>query len=279
MRAAFPANAERWFSPWTRADVLVLVLLLGFSLLARLATLEPVPTGLEERGPWLAAKCLRLGLPLPELAPGGASLGLILPGYVGQLLFGLHPNVYYLAPVAGSLLLVVLVFSLCRRLRGRLGGFLGGLAAALLCVLGRGHPATAPLFPAIVAAILLLIMRYLMDEERRFPGLGFSALMLSLACEMDRGGFVLLAVCLVALPAYRARAPHVLGFGLVFLGSWLAEAAAIAAFGLGPAPSFPKPPAWSGGAILGPVLAAALVPALVALVLAAVGLGEKAAER
>jgi hypothetical protein len=86
-----------------------------------------------------------------------ARMGVNVPTYVSQLLFGTAPSVYYVVPIASFTLQTVFVYLLGRRLGGRAAGVLG----ALVMILSPGMTRTASqLFPDGIAGTAAVIAGY-----------------------------------------------------------------------------------------------------------------------
>ena len=109
------------------SERIIVLALLVLTLWVRLSTQMMIHTGVDERDYWYAAKALSQGFAYPDLTHRTVRWAIILPVAALQKIFGVHPNVYYIAPILNALAQTVLLYALGKRLRGRFVGILSAI--------------------------------------------------------------------------------------------------------------------------------------------------------
>jgi hypothetical protein len=145
--------------PSSLSHCTILTALVLFTLIFRLLTLMMPHTGVDERDYWSAGKAIVSEAPYPDVQHRTVRWPIILPVALTQLLFGTHPNVYYVAPLVVGCLVAALFYSTGRRLGGRLVGFFAALGFILFPYMIR---AGSQIRPEIFGVLfMLLAIRFL----------------------------------------------------------------------------------------------------------------------
>lgn len=169
-------------------ETAVIVSLLVLTLWFRVSTQMITHTGVDERDYWTSAKALSQGYEYPELSHRTVRWAVILPVALIQLLFGVHPNVYYIAPVLNALAQTFLVYIIGRRLKNRMTGI---IAAFFMIFFPYQIRAASQVRPEIFSMTYILLavfffIKYLADGNRgRRPlvSLCLSSLMIFVSYE------------------------------------------------------------------------------------------------
>jgi hypothetical protein len=208
----------------------ILLGLLVFTLFFRLATLMMMNTGVDERDYWYSGKAIANGLPYPELSHRTTRFSVILPVALTQLLFGSHPNVYYVMPVLNSLLQVALAFAIGTKLRGRLTGFLAGLGLVLFPYMIRAGSQVRPEIFSMTYMLLVFyfFLEYMQRPEKEIRLLLWTSVCLFVAYESKVTNLFFLPGLLLAILVYKKKLSHafILAGAVVLL--FLAETGAYA---------------------------------------------------
>jgi hypothetical protein len=219
------------------ADLAILSALVFLTLWVRLSTQMMIHTGVDERDYWYAAKALSQGFPYPALTHRTVRWAIILPVAAIQKLFGVHPNVYYIAPILNALCQTALLFALGTRLGGRR---VGALAALMLVFFPYQIRAASQVRPEIFSITYMLmcalpLVSALRSSGRRRAGYLLAAsVALFLAYETKITNLFFLPGIFVLLLFFggrgiRAGVRDCLVFGLPLLALFLAETAVYAA--------------------------------------------------
>ncbi len=190
----------------SQASRTLLLALVIFTLLFRLLTLMNIHTGVDERDYWRGAKALVTSESFPEVQHRTVRWSILVPVAAIQLVFGTHPNVYYVAPLLLSAAIAVLLYFAGRRLDGgHLTGFLAALGFVLFPYMIRGgsqiRPGIFSLF-YLLGALLLLLRR--MDAE-------------------DTGSVSLLPIGALLFLAYLSKITNVYVFPAFLIALWLLQ--------------------------------------------------------
>lgn len=214
-----------------RRDAALIVALVLFALFFRLATLMIMNTGVDERDYWFSAKALASGLPYPDVTHRTTRFAIILPVALTQLILGSHPDVYYVTPVANSMLQAALLYLLGRRLRGRLAGFLAALGLTLFPYMIRAGSQVRPEVFSLtyVLAVLLFFLEYLTRDSREMGPLLWTAGFLFIAYEAKITNMYLAPGMFVAILLYKRKPSHAFLFAGLLAGLFLAETGVYAA--------------------------------------------------
>lgn len=114
---------------WLAAELVPVLLCALVVVVYRLLHLEPIEVGGDALKVWEFARSLSFGEPIPEkLNHHTSRFGLVIPSLLAQKWAGSQATSYYLAPVASSVLLHVLVYLVGKRLSGAMAGAMGVLA-------------------------------------------------------------------------------------------------------------------------------------------------------
>jgi hypothetical protein len=149
-----------------RETRVILASIVVFTLVFRLLTLMMPHTGVDERDYWSAGKALVSEAPYPDVHHRTVRWPIILPVAFTQLLFGVHPNVYYVTPLALSCLIAGLFYTIGRRLGGHPVGFLAALGFALFPYVIR---AGSQIRPEIFGVLFMLLAIRFLHAQGRTP--------------------------------------------------------------------------------------------------------------
>ncbi len=221
-----------------RANRLILAALVLLTLWVRLSTQMMIHTGVDERDYWYAAKALSQGFPYPALTHRTVRWAIILPVVVIQKIFGVHPNVYYVAPILNALCQTILLFALGTFLGGRR---VGALAALFLIFFPYQIRAASQTRPEIFSITYMLLCAYPLavalrsSGNRRIRYLLASSFALFLAYETKITNlFFLPGIFAVLLffgkQGWKTGIRDCFVFGLPLLALFLAETGIYAAF-------------------------------------------------
>lgn len=111
----------------TKADFILLIAFVVFTLLVRLGTLMPIDTGVDVRDYWESAQALANGSKYPELTHRTVRFSVILPIAASLKIFGDTPNSYYILPVLNSVIQTLLFYAIGCSVRGPLTGFISAI--------------------------------------------------------------------------------------------------------------------------------------------------------
>lgn len=164
------SRASSWLFLGVVYEVLLVAALGTLVFYWRLLGLEQVEIGGDALKVWEFARQLAHGAGLPsEFNHHIARFGMVIPVLVAQLVFGSDAWVYYVAPLAASVVLHLSVYGIARKISGRFGGIL-----AVVLLLGFGEmvrPSSQilpELFgPAYVCAAYLAALFYTDATGRR----------------------------------------------------------------------------------------------------------------
>ena len=123
--------------------------------------------GVDERDYWYAAKALSQGFEYPALTHRTVRWAIILPVAALQRVFGVHPNVYYVAPILNALAQTALLYALGKTLRGR---FTGILASLFMIFFPYQIRAASQVRPEIFSITYMLLCAYLLVIALRREG-------------------------------------------------------------------------------------------------------------
>ncbi len=199
-----------------------------------MSTQMMVHTGVDERDYWYAAKAISQGLPYPDLTHRTVRWAIILPVAALQKVFGIHPNVYYVAPILNALAQTALLYALGKRLRGR---FVGILAALMLVFFPYQIRAASQVRPEIFSITYMLLCAYLFvmalsrNGRRRLLPLIASSLVMFLAYETKITNLFFLPGVFLSLLLFggKTRIRDCFTFGLPLLTLFLLETGVYAA--------------------------------------------------
>jgi hypothetical protein len=210
----------------------ILLALVIFAVFFRLATLMMIHTGVDERDYWYSGKTIAHGLPYPELSHRTTRFSIILPVAAVQFLLGSRPNVYYVLPILNAALQAALAFIIGMRLRGRLTGFLAGLAMVLFPYMARAGSQVRPEIFSITYILLAFyfLVEYLDREEREILPLMWTALFLFIAYESKITNLFFVPGIILAILIYKKRPSHAFLLAGTLLGLFLLETGAYAIF-------------------------------------------------
>ncbi len=219
-------------SVFTRNDRIILIALVLFALFFRLATLMMIHTGVDERDYWFSAKAIAHGLPYPDVTHRTTRFAVILPVALAQVLFGSHPNVYYVLPVLNSMLQAGLAFLIGLRLRGRLTGFIAGLSLTLFPYMIRAGSQVRPEIFSVTYILLAVYFftTYLERTEKQAAPLIWTAVWVFIAYEAKITNLFFVPGLLIAMLAYKKKPLQAILFCAILLGLFLAETGLYAAF-------------------------------------------------
>lgn len=215
-----------------RDDAIIVLILIVFVILFRLATLMIMNTGIDESDYWSAAKNLRLGLPYPPLTHRTVRWSLIIPVFFTQLIFGVKVNVYYVLPILYQAAQAVLLYFYGKRLHSRFAGILTALAITVFPYSARVgsqiRPEAVSLF--YIMASLWFLLNYLDDEDNRFKHLVPSILFIYLAYHAKITNLYFLPGILFTIWILAGRFKHAVSYGLILLGLYVFETLLYAVF-------------------------------------------------
>ena len=104
-------------------DTIILFLLIIFTILVRLLTLQMIGTGSDEVWNWFSAKKLFYGFPYNSWNHHTARFGIIIPVFLVQKVFGTHPVVYYIPTLIMSILLTFFLYKIGTKVHSRRAAF------------------------------------------------------------------------------------------------------------------------------------------------------------
>lgn len=219
-----------------KKDAVIILSLIFLALWVRLSTLMMVHTGVDERDYWFAAKAISQHLPYPELSHRTVRWAVILPVAFAQMLFGPHPNVYYVMPLLAALSQAVLVYLLGRALNGRLAGSLSSIALTFfpyqIRAASQVRPEVFSMTYILLAALALVLYVREADGRSRFSFVTLTALATFLAYEAKITNlFFMPGIALAILLYSKGKGlKDVFVYGSVLAGLYFAETAAYAVF-------------------------------------------------
>lgn len=212
------------------SERIIVLALLVLTLWVRLSTQMMIHTGVDERDYWYAAKALSQGFAYPDLTHRTVRWAIILPVAALQKIFGVHPNVYYIAPILNALAQTVLLYALGKRLRGR---FVGILSAIFLIFFPYQIRAASQVRPEIFSITYMLLCAYFLilalhgEGRKRMLLIVASSLTLFLAYETKITNLFFLPGIFLAMLLYggKTKVRDCFSFGLPLLGLFLVETA------------------------------------------------------
>lgn len=214
-------------------DRTIIILLLFLTLWVRSSTQMMIHTGVDERDYWYAAKTLVLGYEYPDLTHRTVRWSIIVPTAILQLIFGTHPNIYYLGPLINALIQTLVLYCIGRDIRGRMTGI---VAAIFLIFFPYQIRAASQIRPEIfsityIALCMYFLIRFI-KKENRLINLVLSSLFLFLAYMAKITNLFFLPGIIIALLLYEKehRLRNVVAYGGVLLLLYLAETASYAVF-------------------------------------------------
>jgi hypothetical protein len=142
---------------WDHAsELLAVVSLLGLLVLVKLLALLPVDVYWDAGAKWHFVRqwSYTNSFRHSHWSHHMARMGVNVPAYFVQLLFGTHASVYYVLPIAMFALQTLFVYLLCRRLSGRGAATLGVLLMTFSTAMTRGATQLLPDGMAATAAII-----------------------------------------------------------------------------------------------------------------------------
>ncbi len=204
--------------------------LLLLTLWVRLSTQMMIHTGVDERDYWYAAKALSQGFEYPALTHRTVRWAIILPVAALQRVFGVHPNVYYVAPILNALAQTALLYALGKTLRGR---FTGILASLFMIFFPYQIRAASQVRPEIFSITYMLLCAYLLVIALRREGRNrtilvvVSSLAMFLAYETKITNLFFLPGVFAAMLLYGGKRGFrdCFAFGLPLLALFIAETA------------------------------------------------------
>jgi hypothetical protein len=220
----------------SREDMLLVLILVLFTTVFRLMTLQMISTGVDASDYWNAAKAIISGGDFPELTHRTVRWGVILPVALIQLLFGHGPLAYYIAPILFQGLQTLLVFLIGRRISGRLCGFLAAIAMVVFPFAARVGSQILPetVSPVYVLGAFWFLLRYLdvrnTGRNPKLPDLIPSAFFLYLAYHAKITNLYFLPGFLLIIWLIGKSSIHALYFGMMLLGMYLLETGLYAVF-------------------------------------------------
>jgi hypothetical protein len=175
--AAEPGPSREWWridllvrQNWRHVDLhelSIIVSLLALCVLVKVLWLTPINIFTDAGEKWHFVRQWSYSNDIQHgtWSHHGARLGVNVPVYFIQKIFGTHPTAYYVAPIAGFTLQILFVYLIARRLSGRLAGVL----ASLLLIFFPGlTPTVAQLLPDGFGGTAAIIVAYLLirfEEE------------------------------------------------------------------------------------------------------------------
>lgn len=158
----------------------VLWLIAGFFILYKIISFRMFDIGGDAINYWFAAKHLYYGLTYSELTHQTSRFGIVLPMYISQLIFGVHPAVTAILPNILLCIQMVLIYKIAVRLHSVQAGFISALLF-LVCpyVIRWSGQILPPAFegPALTMSFYFLL-NYGENRKRPIMNLLLSALML-----------------------------------------------------------------------------------------------------
>jgi hypothetical protein len=212
-----------WFDP-----ALACVLTLG-ALVTLASTLPGLDMGGDAAWKWAFVRSWGRGLPW-VFDHHTARFAINLPIYLSQRVFGAHPNVMYVAPIAFALVQIPLVLAIGRRIASRP---VGVVAALGLIAFGPWANAASQLLPGVFQTTYLLFALYahcrfaLCPDSKWLVATGvalFAAYLAMISSLYFLPGFALATLCV------RRRASDVLIWAGVLVGAIALETLAYASF-------------------------------------------------
>lgn len=204
-------------------DQTIITALILFTLIFRMLTLMMIHTGVDERDYWTAGKALVSDAPYPEVQHRTIRWPIILPVAASQLIFGTHPNVYYVIPLIAGCLIVGLIYTTGRRLGGRLVGFLGALGFTLFPYMIRGGSQIRPEIFGVL--FMLLSIRFLYahghPETQTEARLQVPAVTLGLQHRLSKTDIDLLFIAGALFLAYLTKITNIFFVPGVLVYLWL----------------------------------------------------------
>ncbi len=100
---------------------------MAFFVFYKVITLRMFDTGGDAINYWFAAKQLYYSLPYGELTHQTTRFGIVLPVYLSQLLFGIHPLVTAFLPNFLLLLQVIFIYKIGVKAHGVNAGFFSAI--------------------------------------------------------------------------------------------------------------------------------------------------------
>lgn len=216
----------------SRDDRAVVIALVFFTLLFRLATVMMINTGVDERDYWQSARALARGLAYPELSHRTTRFGVILPVAAAQAILGSHPNIYYVMPILNCMVQAALAYMIGLRLRGRLTGLLFSLSLTLFPYMIRAGSQVRPEIFSITYMLLALtyFLAYMDQRNDSIRPLLWMALWLFLSYLTNVTNLFLVPGLLAAVLFYKRRGDHALILAGLLLGLFVVETALYALF-------------------------------------------------
>lgn len=194
-------------------DVPILAVLIGFTLFFRVYLLQMINVGPDEIDYWYSAKELVTGGVYPEIMHRTVRWAIILPVAFVQRLFGLHPLVYYVAPVLNSLIQTLLLFYFGKKLFGRGVAFYSVLLFTAWPYMWRTgsqiRPAVFSLTYVLVAVYTLFL--FLQTDNKKYFIL--SVIFLFIAYESKITNFYFVPGILIVLWLHKRRPAEPFKYG------------------------------------------------------------------
>jgi len=216
----------------SRDDRAVIIALVFFTLLFRLATIMMINTGVDERDYWQSARAMVRGFPYPELSHRTTRFGVILPVAAAQAILGSHPNIYYVMPILNCMVQAALAYMIGLRLRGRLTGLLFSLSLTLFPYMIRAGSQVRPEIFSITYMLLafMYFITYMDKRNDSVRPLLWMALWLFVSYLTNVTNLFLVPGLLAAVLFYKRRGDHALTLAGMLFGLFIAETALYALF-------------------------------------------------
>ncbi len=206
---------------------MMLLLLLLFIVIYKFFTFRMFDIGGDAINYWFAAKHIYFNIPYIELDHQTARFGLIIPVWISQLFFGVHPAVSLIIPNLFFMIHIILIYKIGLYIKNQNVGFLAAVLYMLCPYIIRFGTQVVPeaVGGPLVTASFYLLLKYKDDNKKELFYLTLSAFLLFWAyCAHELDIFFMPGFLLVIL-LFKKNMKHALLYSAVLFLLFLFETA------------------------------------------------------
>ncbi|MCX8125280.1 MAG: glycosyltransferase family 39 protein [Spirochaetes bacterium] len=206
---------------------MMVLLIVVFVVIYKFFTFRMFDIGGDAINYWFAAKHLYYNIPYIELDHQTARFGLIIPIWISQLLFGVHPAVSLIIPNLFFVIHVILIYKIGKYVKNSTVGLFAAILYMLCPYIIRFGTQVVPeaVGGPLVTASFYLLLKYKDDNNKEFLYLTMSAFLLFWAyCAHELDIFFMPGFLLV-IWLFKRNMKHAIFYSAVLFVLFLFETA------------------------------------------------------
>ncbi len=210
-----------------KQERMMILLLLVFIVIYKFFTFRMFDIGGDAINYWFAAKHLYFNIPYIELDHQTARFGLIIPIWISQFFFGVHPAVSLIIPNLFFIIHIILIYKIGTYIKNQNVGFLAAVFYMLCPYIIRFGTQVVPeaVGGPLVTASFYLLLKYKDDDKKELLYLVLSAFLLFWAyCAHELDIFFMPGFLLVIL-LFKRNMKHAIFYSAVLFILFLFETA------------------------------------------------------